>query len=746
MPLKLITHLAKLVLIPSLLLAHSELQAKEKKRAQVLWGYCGHQPYAPPAYLDLSSDPLQAPTHLHADEAEGQFDASYTLQGNVKVWRGTRWIEADHAHYDSAAETAGLQGNVRLGDLTTATSSDRGTFNFITQQGRVENSHYRIYNHHARGSAQTIIFDGPTRMQLKFAQFTTCDEDSDAWYINSQSVRLDQESGLGTAAPVYITFYHVPILFSPYIYFPIDDRRQTGFLVPSFKTSSISGTQISTPFYINLDPQYDLTVTPRNMTRRGLLVENEFRYLLTQGNGSVQANFLQSDNIYNEDRYLLALQHSATPAPNWLFNANLSRASDKEYLNDFGNDLNLAAATYLEQRVELTHSAQDTVAALRLQGFYILDKNIPDASLPYRRLPQLTLDHRSDLYHERLSFDFTGELVRLDQNDRISTNRLDLSPALSVPFTRAAGFIVPKMTLRQTNYELYNLDPDTPKEYSRTLPVASLDSGLYFERDMGLLNTPYVQTLEPRLFYLNVPYHAQAAIPVFDSSDAPFSYAQLFREDRFNGADRVGDTQQVSVTLTSRLIDLQSGVERTRASIGQIFYIEDRRVGLNQEIDERRSQSDIVGEIATRITDRWSSFNDALWNQQLDRIDKGSARLRYQDGQHRIFNAGYRWTRTTNSEQTDFSTIWPLGGRWQLLARRLYDHRENIALETLVGLEYNSCCWALRALGRRHVQDHAVEKIDESIMVQLELKGLGNVGTAFESLLEQSIPGVAPPE
>ncbi|TPW17550.1 MAG: LPS-assembly protein, partial [Halothiobacillaceae bacterium] len=314
MPLKLITHLAKLVLIPSLLLAHSELQAKEKKRAQVLWGYCGHQPYAPPAYLDLSSDPLQAPTHLHADEAEGQFDASYTLQGNV-----------------------------RLGDLTTATSSDRGTFNFITQQGRVENSHYRIYNHHARGSAQTIIFDGPTRMQLKFAQFTTCDEDSDAWYINSQSVRLDQESGLGTAAPVYITFYHVPILFSPYIYFPIDDRRQTGFLVPSFKTSSISGTQISTPFYINLDPQYDLTVTPRNMTRRGLLVENEFRYLLTQGNGSVQANFLQSDNIYNEDRYLLALQHSATPAPNWLFNANLSRASDKEYLNDFGNDLNLAA-------------------------------------------------------------------------------------------------------------------------------------------------------------------------------------------------------------------------------------------------------------------------------------------------------------------------------------------------------------------------------------------------------------------
>ena len=706
------------------------------------WPFCHPAQRNYPNYLqpDSTLDNETQVTHLHADKLAGHLDEQYTLHGNVVIWRGNQWMEADEAIYDITTEQAELSGDIRLGNLNLSAHGIHGKFDLAKNQGSIENATYYLFEQHGRGTADLITFESPTFTRLKKAAYTTCDEEHNDWYIHARYVSLNKETGIGTAAPVYITFYNVPILFSPYLSFPIDDRRKSGFLFPSFGRSSESGSEIAVPYYLNLAPNYDATITPIYMSRRGILLDNEFRYLTEKSDGYIQASYLANDEVYNDDRSLYAITHRGRPAQNWYTLLDAKYVSDQDYLEDFDNNLNSATTTHLEEKAEVAYTNERTHAKLLLQGYQTLDKTIPEAQRPYRRLPQITFNHWDTSWQDQLQTEIDGEYVYFDRTDRLIAHRLDLTPSISLPFERQAGFITPKLSLRHTQYELDDTEPNQQKSFNRTLSKASIDMGIFLEREFKLFDKEYVQTLEPRAYYRYTPYKDQRQLPSFDTGLNTFGYSYLFLEERFSGADRVGDAQQVSIALTSRLLDGEKGIERLRGSIGQIFYIKDRRVGLSGNTQETASQSDIVAEGSARLGQYWSSRAELIWNHQNDEIDKGSFSLTYDAGTKRYISSSYFWTRSGLSEQTNIAISWPLSARWHFVGRHLFAHRQTRTMEAIAGLEYTSCCWGISLLHRRHQYAESDEH-NESLMLQLHLKGLASIGNPIENIINENILG-----
>lgn len=710
------------------------------------WPFCHRTTQNAPDYLryDPTISDEQQRTHLEADSADKLAADHFQLSGEVKIWRGQQWIEAHEALYNSTRDEAEVTGRVRLGNLNLSAQGENGKFNLAHNQGRIDNAQYSLFAQHARGQADEITFESLDLTRLRNARYTTCDEGSSDWYINAHHVTLDRAEGFGTAQPVYITFFRVPILFSPYLSFPIDDRRKTGFLAPTFGNSTRSGDEFSWAYYLNLAPNYDGTINPHFMSRRGTMLETEWRYLFEKNQGNLRVDYLSEDKAYGSDRSLYALTHTSRPARDWYGTLDFQYVSDGDYLEDFGNSLHASTTSHLDERAQLSYIANHTEASVLLHGYQTVDKEIPEAQRPYRRLPQLTFNHWTPLWNERLQAELLSEYVYFDRTDRITGQRGDATPSLSLPLSNEAMFLTPKVSARLTEYQLEDEPNDKDLSYSRSLPLTSIDGGIILERDTHLFGKGYTQTLEPRVFYVNAPYKDQENIPIFDTAPSTFSYSQLFLEDRFVGADRVGDTEQVSLSLTSRLYSHNSGLETLSGGIGQIFYLRDRRVTLGQDQRDQANQSDIIGEANARLDQRWRGRLEAIWNHETDVVDKGSARLSYSDGPKRYLATTYYWDRADINEQTDVALIWPVSARWQLVGRHLFAHRETRTIEALAGLEYSSCCWSLSILHRSY-QYAPDDKRNESIMLQLHLKGLASLGSPIEDIIRENILGKPKP-
>ncbi len=737
------THTIRGVALSLFILLWANYSQTHANESVTSWPFCHpNERSRTPSYLDLNNTRPneQQNTHMQADEVQGQQGEQYQLKGNVKIWRGRQWMEADEAHYHATTEDTKLFGEIRLGNLNVSAQGKEGLFNLGSNQGQIKDATYYLSSQHGRGSADIIRFESTDFTRLKKANYTTCDEGRNDWYIHARSVTLNRKTGIGTAAPVYITFYKVPILFSPYLSFPIDDKRKSGFLFPSFGRSKRSGSEISAPYYLNLGSNYDATITPRYMSRRGVLLDNEFRYLFRKNEGEINIAYLPNDDVYDDDRSLYALNHRSRPAPHWYGNVDIQYVSDQEYLKDFGSSQRYITTTHLEERANLSYIKGNTNFSILLQGYQTLDKTLPESQRPYRRLPQISYQYWTGLWQDRLHAAIDSEYVYFDRSDSLLAHRADFTPSLSLPFFRQAGYITPKITLRHTQYRLSGTTPDSDDNISRTLLTRSIDAGVFLERNLSIFNKDYKQTLEPRLFYVRTPYKDQSQLPFFDTALSTFSRSYLFSEDRFSGADRIGDTEQITVALTSRLLDKATGIEKIKGSIGQIFYLQDRRVGLSGEQRETASQSDIVGELSTRINRHWSSRAEAIWNHKNDEVDRGSFRIAYEAGPKRHFSTSYYWNRSTLSEQTDIALSWPLSARWQLVGRHLFAHRETRTMEAIAGLEYTSCCWSLSILHRRY-QYAELDEPNESIMLQLQLKGLASIGSPIERIITENILG-----
>jgi len=709
-----------------------------RAQAPTDWSLCG-EAGRPPAHPPLK---VLAPglVDIVADEADVIMDGISTARGDVILQSDTQQIRSELIIYNPTGSTVDAPGFAEVWDSSTYVSGTRAHYDLLPDVGTLEGLHYQFLERHGRGEART----GSLRVNedlliLEDADYTTCNPGSTDWLLRARSLRLDKRNDVGTARHVRIRFKNVPVFYTPYLRFPLSDTRKTGFLFPSIGSSDKTGLDLRVPFYWNISPERDATFALRYMKKRGTQLQGEYRYLMRSGTGTAEAEYLPDDQVYGKDRWLYNLRHDQGFSPNWSTNIGLERVSDDQYFNDLGTNLSVSAQQFLRSYGDLNFQTSSLSAVGRLEAWQTIDPSIQPDQQPYSRLPQLLVFTGLPERSRSLAPQFYGEAVRFDRNVGVIGNRLDLRPTLAYPMRTAGTFLVPKAALRLTGYNLEETAPGEPGNPTRAIPTLSVDSGVFLERESAIGGRPHLQTLEPRLYYLYTPFKEQSDLPVFDTGENEFTFAQMFRDNSFSGADRVQNANQLTVALTTRLLDDTTGAERMRFGLGQIRYFADRRVTLPGGSPQTTGGSDIIAELATEIARGWSFRGDYQWDPSTRLTNKATALLRYQPDSRRVINLGYRFLRDT-LEQTDLSAVWPVSAHWRAVGRWNYSLPDNRNLEILAGVEYQSCCWGLRAAFRRYLTDDGAD-FNTSFSLQLVLKGLAAVGQSTNELLREQIPG-----
>ncbi|WP_455217388.1 LPS-assembly protein LptD, partial [Kaarinaea lacus] len=520
---------------------------------------------------------------------------------------------------------------------------------------------------------------------------------------------------------------------------------KTGLLVPSIGDSNHSGTEITIPYYWNIAPHRDATLRPRIMSRRGALLEGEFRYLNPRNAGEIDLEYIKDDRVYGDDRSAVSVHHQGRPATGWHTQVNYRSISDEDYLDDFSSDLAKSSATHLDRLASVDFRGNYLRAGLLVQAYQTVDEDTPDDARPYERLPQIRLGLREQKGPGGLVMGVDSELVYFNRKVGVIGRRLDVQPHLGLPVMSAGAYLLPRLSYRYTRYQLERTDSGFDDSPSRSLPVFSVDSGLQLERELTGWGRAVSQTLEPRLFYLHVPYRDQDNLivdetgtdSVFDTSLPLFSMEQLFRENRFTGSDRVGDANQLTAALSTRFLDA-SGRELLAASVGRIYYFRDREVTLPGGQVETDSASDWVAELRSHWTKSLSARASLMWDNRQEKVQRGSASIFYQKDKRRMLKLAYRFEENT-LEQGDLAFIWPLVNRWNLVGRWLHSLEDDVTLEMLKGIEYESCCWTARIVHRRYRVDAMDDNESESVWFQLELKGLTSIGKPINDLLNRDV-------
>ncbi|HHJ38883.1 MAG: hypothetical protein AXA67_00100 [Methylothermaceae bacteria B42] len=677
------------------------------------------------------------PLKLESDFSQSIDDEILFFSGNVKVERGQQKLWADALTYDDVAETVNAWDSVIYEEEGFIFASDSGFLDLENDKARLRNTRFILSTIPARGVARRSRFESEALSRHHSVAYTTCPPGNEDWVLHAKDLKINREVGTAFAHHAWLEFKGVPFLYSPVFGYPIDDRRMTGFLTPSFGRSEINGIDFSIPYYWNIAPNYDLTLIPRILSQRGFMLGTEFRYLFKQTRGRFAFEILPYDTIKNATRGQLALFNQTRFNPYWSSHIDIRYVSDKHYINDLGNTLSIASNRHMRSEARIDYRQGGWHFLAKAENWQTIDPNIPKKSQPYRRLPQLKLRYDANLTPWS-HFNWDSEFVFFHHQTNLKGHRFDVNPSFSFPWRTAATFVIPKLSVQHTRYWLLDPSADGRKRDSltRTIPYASVDSGIFLEKSWG---KRYLQTLEPRVFYLYVPRQNQDDIPVFDTTTYDFNFSQLFRDNRFSGRDRRGDANQFSVALTSRFLESETGRERLRASVGQIYYLKDRRVTLPGKKPETRRSSNIIGELDWLPWDVLSLRSGAQWNPQTNRFDRGEALLQYKDTDDYIFNLSYRFRRK-QLRNIDGSFRWLVYNNLHMVGRWQYSLRDNITLESFLGVELESCCWRLRLIGRHYIRDIR-RSSDNAIFAQLELKGLATLGKRVDRFLERNIRG-----
>lgn len=696
-------------------------------------------PVLPPAVAptDTPSAADDAP-RITADKAELLDAGQSTLQGDVRVEHNGRILEADSLFYDREKNDIDVVGPVRMQSGDMGVVARTGQIDLDSGQGEFGDAAFSLTNGRGRGGAKRLYNPENGVIELNEVSYTTCNPGDDDWLLRADRLRLDQNTNTGTARNTTIRFKGLPIFYSPYFSFPLGNERKSGFLVPRVGSSSETGLDIAAPYYFNLAPNYDATLTPRLMSRRGLQLIGEFNYLTRGSTGEVAAEYLPSDNEANNDaRHFTLWRHNAWLSENWSFGLDYKSVSDEEYFEDLDNTIGSSAENYLRRDANLHYQTPSGWLTFRgiMQDFQSLDRTLSGVNEPHELQPQLQLDIRSPETWV-LQPGVSTEFVRFRRDIGEEGNRADVRPNLILSLDAISWYLKSEAAVRYTNYKLDNRAPGQESSFTRSVPSLTLDTGLRFER---LTQRGNVQTLEPRLFYVNVPFRDQTDFPDFDAGEPDFEFGQLFVENRYSGIDRISNADQATLAITSQLIDPHTGIVGIKAGVGQIYRFEDTEVLIPGAVATDLDRSDIVA--ATEIA--WARNLSTALSLQYDpddsSIDRGSVRLQYRPEKDALFNVGYRFRRDL-LEQSDISFLWPLNARWRALGRWNYSLLDRQDVETLAGLEYQSCCWAMRLAYRRYISGVQGE-YNDGVYLQLELTGLGQLGDNFQRLLERDVRG-----
>ncbi|MDJ0813486.1 MAG: LPS assembly protein LptD [Woeseiaceae bacterium] len=704
--------------------------------------------YAPPPSVDVDD----ALTSITVDDPDtvifevGQLEAqlgeqpSASMTGGVLLRQGDRLAGADEAVYEPVNQSLLLDGQVRFEDPNSHVESDSAEFSYGLGRIRFEGASFLLFENNGRGAADRLEINQAGRLELDDVSYTTCPPESDDWVIRARDIDLDTREGVGTAKGVSLRFQGVPILYSPYLSFPIGDARKTGVLTPEVGSSSRSGNEIRVPFYWNIAPNYDATITPRLLTDRGWQIGSQFRYLTNTMDGEVYGEYLGSDNKFNDSRSMIRVQHRTLFEGGWRNLLHFQEVSDNQYFEDLGGSLTVSSITHLDRRMSFDYHTDTWSLFGQVQDFQTIDEAIQPIDEPYQRLPQLLVNGYWPDRWLGAQLGIEGELVNFDRDVGVTGWRLNVAPQLALPLSRNPGwFITPAVTLDHTRYDLDNTDPGEDAEPSRTVPISSIDVGLILERDINGGATNRVMTLEPRMLYVHIPERDQDDLPVFDTITPDLNLVSLYRTNRYLGVDRIADTDQVSVGMTSRILDTSSGRELVTATIGQTRYLSVSRVTLPDEPQFIDDSSDYIAEVRFGLSQNLNFDVGHQWGQADRGTTQSQARLQYRPATNKILNVSYRFRRDS-LEQGDISWSWPIAEQWNIVGRYKYSFREEEALEEFVGVEYESCCWGLRLVSRRHISTRDGTR-DSSIGLQLVLKGLSSVGTAADKMLERGILG-----
>ena len=686
-----------------------------------------------------------APVTITADRLEGYANRETSASGNAELRQDNISINADRLLYVYATDEVRASGGVRLsrnGDRLSGEGLrlrvhdnvgqfDRADYEF-TRPGRSGYAPTR-----ARGTAEVIKLEGNDKYHLENATLTTCKPGDNDWYIQVGELDLDMTRDLGVARRGKLVFKDTPIVYVPWVDFPLHDQRKTGLLPPTIGNSTRSGVEVSLPFYLNLAPNRDLTIVPRELSKRGLQLGTQLRYIGLGYDGDARYEHL-SDRLAGINRFATTLRHSQTFSSKLSGYLNINKVSDDNYFRDLSSRINVTSQTTLPREGMLNYSGGWWTAAARAQRFQTLQDPLSPVVEPYSRTPQFTLNAMHQ-YLGGVDLALASEFVKFYHPTNVTGSRFTVYPSASWPMIAPGAYLTPKLGFHSTGYSLARNPVDTPDSVRRMLPIASVDGGLTFERDTEMMGQRFVQTLEPRLYYLYVPTRDQSKIPLFDTGLADFNQAQIFSENLFNGGDRIADANQLTIAATSRLVSPTSGQEVLKATIGQRYYFQNQRVALDSVTSTRTDKtSDLLAGLSGHLSRDWTLDSALQYNVQRNFFDRLGINARFQPETAKALNLGYRFTRGSLS-QADVSAQWPLGGGWYGVGRYNYSTRDNRLVESLGGFEYNAGCWIGRIVLQRFAT--ATGSVSSGMFVQLELNGFSRIGSNPLETLKRSIPG-----
>ena len=711
---------------------------------------------------------IDLPTDISGDRVSGVEGSDTTVTGHVALTRGDQFLGTDSLTSNSTTGNYEASGSVRYQDSGIRLVAASATGNLDQDTHQLDDVRYQLISRRGNGGAERAEMQGNDG-KLYGSTYSTCPPDQRLWELRARQIDIDTDSGMGVAHDATLRVGKVPVLYVPWFTFPIDNRRRTGLLYPSIGSSSRNGFDWRQPIYFNLAPNYDLTLTPRFMSQRGLQLGTEFRYLLPHGRGNVQFTYLPSDKLTErgksdeiaqgipvdnrrvDNRGMFRFNGTQDVSDHWQARSNLVWLSDPRFLEDSSNNINGLSNFRLKSTIGLYGSGRYWQAGISADRPVLADYTLTERSLPFGRLPRLYFDWGRP-YGEHLTTGVDAELVRFQHNAsdlRPGGTRFDLKPYVSMPFEGNSWFATPTLAWRYTGYQLEDalaakLGGNTSP--SRSLPIASFDAGMYFDRDTSVGGHGFIQTLEPRIYYLYAPYRDQNDLPIFDTRAMTFSWGSLFRDNRFTGADRQINANQLTLALSSRFLRQSDGFEKLVVNLGQIRYFDPPQVAIGTTPPTARVQSRWVADATYAINDRWNLNGSYQWDPETKQKYLASFNTRYLIGDDGVVNLGYRYRRDV-LQQADVSFLYPINAAWSLVGRYYYSFYRNHAtgaepglLEGIAGVQWDSCCLAVRVVGRRYVSNRSGD-MNNAIQFEVELKGLGSAGADTRSRLRRAILG-----
>lgn len=721
----------------ALLVNHSFAQTPEISAPQ----QCRvNSPYIAPARLPTLAQIIDNnQLVIVSDHTEIRYPDNLKYRGNIEFSRGDTFIRAQQAEINRKTNIFKASGNLHYQDDAITLNSDSLSSSLESQDTELVNTKYWFNGMLIHGQADSFRVAQGRYLILDNANFTTCPDEQPDWSLNAKQIKVDIKKEWATVRRATLEVFEVPVFYFPYLTLPISDKRATGFLYPNLGSSSNNGVDISVPFYWNIAPEYDLTLTPRIMTNRGFQLASEFRYLTGQQQGLLNLEFLPSDESQDDqERYLAYWRHSGKIDQNWRIAAELTDISDDNYFNDIGSEYANKTDNLLTKSADLGYYQNNWWFNLKIQDIQVLGSQ----QSPYQLLPQLSFHSYQNPLNSYLEYDVFSELSYFTNSTEVDNEalRAHIEPTLRLPLNYAAGSLTTELSLLQTWYQQKDLNTNITDSISRTLPQFRVHAAINLERETRLFSQDYFQTLEPQIQYLYVPFEEQSQIKLYDSANLRDDYYGLFRARRFSGLDRIADANQITVGLTNRFRNSHNQ-EKFRLSIGQTFYLTPSRTTLDGLVvsDNTIDSSALASELDFQASDHWYFSGAIQLNEKTNAITQSKTTVDYRLGSDKLIQFSHRYVKDISDRQIDqlgIQGIWPINSDWTFIGNYYQDINLHRTIESFVGLQYESCCWAVRLQAYRQLNSNFEltnfsgtvnqEEFDSGIAFSFQIKGLGS--------------------